>query len=383
MLIKIKEAIKLDNILFFSFDALFDSNNNLYPEMNIILDEYKDNIGVVSHNYSKLSFIETNYKNILHSIERSRVRECIKKMASGSNKLIYIGIHDQDLQVAANTKTCLISCNWAENSPSEKVVKYGIPINNAKQLSDMLSIFFNNHGWYSTQNIDSKTTVFSLMNARTRTGAYDRDEAQLVTEFESLLKNGSRNYYHILQYYLLGCISSTKIFNEVQDWGIFPSSGLRINREMNDFKESVRYMLNGKKSAPILIRHTQASKSHFMTKDIRIPCDRHFDTINLNPYYENKLRDRVVCIFDDYLTNGTSFETTRNLLYKEGIKKLYCISLGTFGNNYVKQNYHITDNVFTKNYHYSIIGSKVNLALPTYNINAMNDISNIVDILNK
>ncbi|MHC1714907.1 MAG: phosphoribosyltransferase [Acidaminococcaceae bacterium] len=373
----------MDNILFFSFDSLFDSNKNLYPGMDAILEEYRDNIGVVSHNPSKLSFVETNYKHILHPITRSRIYECIKKLPPDETKLIYIGIHDEDLQVAANTKTCLICCNWSESDPGEKVVKYGIPINNVQQLSDMLNIFFNNHGWYSTQNIDSKTTVFSLMNARSRTGAYHQNEAQLIVEFENLLKHGARNYYHILQYYLLGCISSTKVFNEVQDWGIFPSSGLNLNQEMHDFKESVRFMLNGKKSEPILIRHLQSQKSHYLHKDVRIPCDRHFNTININPYYENKLRNRVVCIFDDYLTNGTSFETTRNLLYKAGIKKLYCISLGTFGNNYVRQNYDISGNIFTPNYNYSLIDNRQTLALPTYNDAAMTDISNIVAILNK
>lgn len=374
----------LVNSLIFSYDSFIDSRTNkIYDGLDKILDIYQ--VAVISHDNSKLAYIKNKYDQV-SAISRS----CIRNVIQDINKKEYfapivIGTHDVDLYLAANLKLCLLNALWfnpQDTTDREKVMQYGLPVRNISELILLLEIFFNNNGWYSVQEIDDQTTVLSLMNARTNYNSdYSRDEKCLIEGFQSLLKNGNRTYYEILLYYLLGNIVSSPYLRDVQNWGIFPSSTTTFNEEMLNFKDHTRYIMNGKTSKPIFLRSQPVQKSHYISNAaIRIPCNRHLDTIYINPYYKNKLTNRTVCIFDDYLTNGTSFETARNLLLNAGVKKIYFISLGTFCKNYIKQDYRISGNIYAPKYSYNLL-SQTTLPSPTFNNDALEDIRKISDLL--
>ena len=179
-------------------------------------------------------------------------------------------------------------------------------------------------------------------------------------------------------------IANNEEFKEIQDWAIIPSSGTKLNEEMLSFKEQARYLKNGRRGQDMFIRHTETFKSRGSDDEIRLPCDRHFDTISLDPYYKGKLRDRTVCVLDDYSTNGTMFETIRNILIKENVKKIILVSLGKFyrtykSYDYVKQNYSITGDVYKAGYSYSLIS--VEKLRGVYNSRAIEDIENLYEII--
>ena len=180
----------------------------------------------------------------------------------------------------------------------------------------------------------------------------------MINGFRNFLKKGDKQYYEVLLYHFLASISNKEEFRKIADWGIFPSSSVKINEDLSDFKEKARILMNGKKQEPIFIRHTATWKGHESWKHgkDRLPCDRHFDTIIIHNRYKNKLKGRVVCIFDDYLTNGTSFETARNLLINEGVAHTYFVSLGKFHKNrveqYLKQTYALNGDVSVRGYEY-------------------------------
>ena len=106
---------------------------------------------------------------------------------------------------------------------------------------------------------------------------------------------------------------------------------------------------------------------------------RHFDSIIINPVYHGKLKNRAGCVIDDFLTNGTSFETARNLLLAENARKIIFVSLGTFGKSYVKQDYELRNNVSTPGYTFNLIGRQY--ITGNYNRDAMTDIENLVRLL--
>lgn len=366
-------------VLIFSSNTLINEEKKLYN-----ISELANNyiIGVISHDNNKLSCIKDIYKDnevYVECILRSEIRNCIKDHSEYI--FIIIGNTCHDMQLAANNKLLYFNALW--RNPDEASTRYGIPLDNIKKLTGIIPLLINSSGWYRTIHVDDITTVHSLMNARTRTNEYSNNTKILINGFHDLLKKGDYKYFKVLLYYLLGVIRRDSSFNDIQDWAIFPSSSTTLNPEMNEFKEHVRYMMNGKKSAPIFIRHTTIEKSHRLNYDDRLYCDRHFDSIHLNPKYEGKLKGRVVCVLDDYLTNGTSFETARNLLLSQNVKKIVCISLGSFDNCYYRQDYHIKGNVFSDGYKYKLKEEGI-LNTDTYNKKAINDIDRIATlILNK
>ena len=126
---------------------------------------------------------------------------------------------------------------------------------------------------------------------------------------------------------------------------------------MEDLKEHVRYMMYGRKPQPIFIRHTETRKSRCDNRDVRQRndyCQKHFKSIRVNEKYKRKLKGRVVCVFDDYLTNGNTFEALRNLLIKCEVKKIIFVSIGKFKRNdesqYVQKSFSIEGDVYSGNY---------------------------------
>lgn len=126
---------------------------------------------------------------------------------------------------------------------------------------------------------------------------------------------------------------------------------------MEDLKEHVRYMMYGRKREPIFIRHTATSKSRFDNRDDRQRndyCQKHFQSIRVNDKYKGKLKGRVVCVFDDYLTNGNTFEALRNLLINCGVEKIIFVSIGKFKSagesQYVQKSFSIEGDVYSGKY---------------------------------
>ena len=74
----------------------------------------------------------------------------------------------------------------------------------------------------------------------------------------------------------------------------------------------------------------------------------------MNDKYTGKLKGRVVCVFDDYLTNGNTFEALRNLLIKCGVKKIIFVSIGKFKrrneSEYVQKSFCIKGDVYSGRY---------------------------------
>lgn len=143
-------------------------------------------------------------------------------------------------------------------------------------------------------------------------------------------------------------------FKEVQDWAVAPSSSTQPNQTMEELKECARCMMYGRKPQPIFIRHTPTSKSRFdggwQTQDPNY-CQKHFRSIRVNERYKGKLKGRVVCVFDDYLTNGNTFESLRNLLVACEVRKIFFVSIGKFRSNsencYVQKSFTISGDVYT------------------------------------
>lgn len=105
----------------------------------------------------------------------------------------------------------------------------------------------------------------------------------------------------------VSAIAHDPAFKGVQDWAVVPSSSIGPNAVMEELKEHVRFMMYGRKPSPIFIRHTAVGKSRCDGAEIRQQpdyCLKHFRFIKVSEEYRGKLKGRVVCLLDDYLTHG-------------------------------------------------------------------------------
>ncbi|MDP4144175.1 MAG: phosphoribosyltransferase [Bacillota bacterium] len=357
----------MNKIIVFSTDSYTDLTNEGKTHFASMLDRLiinGDKVLFTAKYDSKvdvLKGINIDGKNILFR-NRNGVKALLKQNEAKKHYFIVVGNREHDLFMASANKLFYIVPNWCSNF-DERVLNYGVKVNNLSKLEKLINVIENQSKWFYRLDLDEKTTVLSLTNANSFT-TRSAEEKEMIDGFRSVLKYGDKQYYEVLLYHFLAAISNNAEFREINDWAIFPSSGLNLNEDMWEFKEKARELMNGRKKQPILLRHTKTWKSHesYKYNKDRLPCDRHFDSIVINNIYKDKLEGRTICVFDDYLTNGTSFEAARNLLIKEGAKKIFFVSLGKFHRNssqqYLQQNYSIKGDVCSSGYSYRLLDSK-------------------------
>lgn len=349
----------MKKIIIFSTDVYCDLEDGKKEKFKKLLSQLTDDghriIFTSRDNRKKDLLTDINIDNKkIYFKDRNSIKDIIKKNEGKAQYFIVVGNREQDLFMAATNKLFFIVPRWCK-SFDEKVSRYGIGVVKLKSLKKLINIIDNQNSWYYRLDLDEQTTVLSLTSANTF-GNHSVEELEMVNGFRKYLKDGEKPMEIILLCHFLASISNNPEFREIKDWAIMPSSGIELNKDMWLFKEKARELMNGKKMEPIFIRHTATFKSHDpRNAAFRLPCDRHFDTIVLNDKYKGKLKGRTVCVFDDYLTNGTTFETARNLLKKEGVKKVFFVSLGRFGKKYTKQNYVLSGDVYNKGYSYKFI----------------------------
>lgn len=369
----------MSKVILMSIDVLEDvnTNENGVNIVNVIQELLKNNkILAYSRASNRISSIKETFpvkeNNNFRIIDRSTAKDFIEK--HDKSNCIIIGRKNKDFEMAVNNKVLFLAPTWLDFMEN-KVDQYGIKINTFSQLTSFIETVNNQRTWYSKLVLPDETIILSLSEARSLPMFVNsQEEADVLKEFNSILKKGSRNYYEMFLYHFLSSVSNNnELFSDINYWGFFPSStGNFVDNPMFKFKETVRYIMKGQplrsqdyiKNPNLFIRNTATYKSHEI-KDpsmrIDIGSTNHFKTIHLNPCYHGKLKDKNICIFDDYLTHGNSFECARNLLKKEKVNKIIFVTLGRFPKPYQLQNYELSGNVFDINYNYSLLNR---LAIP-------------------
>ncbi|TCJ01331.1 phosphoribosyltransferase [Cytobacillus praedii] len=374
----------MSNVIIFPTATLLNNQRRLYEGIKDTIHKLRkggNTIVFMSHDKSNFTEIINEFDFAKLAFRRD-VREVIK--ADENRTFIIVGSSDDDLFIASSRKVILLNPLWSDVQ-EEKAVKYGLGVKSPELLFKIIQIIENQSTWFYSLEVDNKTKVYSLTSANTMGAGYSQSELEIVEGFRRVLKEGDKKYFNVLQLHFLASIINNQEFKEVDIWAIMPSSDIELNDACWELKERARLVMGKQKKEPLFIRHTTTTKSRTMTEKDRLYCGRHFETININPQYSKSLKNKTICVIDDYLTNGTSFETLRNLLYSLGVKKIIFVSLGRFkkknGIEYYKQDYRITGDVFGNSYKYDLLAEK-NIS-GRYNLEARTEIKELHDILHK
>ncbi len=345
----------------------FSILDSLRKELNDILSEDMNVVCFYSGDRRYLEeakrIYKENYKDYKFEFRtRQSLETVILKNKDHKNYYVIVGKKNADFQLAVNNKILFVVPSWL--NMEDKAEHYGVKVDNVQQLIKLIQTLNNHNYWYSKIEVDKITTVFSLMDARFVRYAQSVQEREMIENFERLLKRGaSRKYYEILLYHFLSGMTNVKLFDDITLWGMIPSSDTSLNNIVFEFKEYARIINKGfdPRNATlknVIQRHTVKQKAHFSDSNDRIKYGalKEFETICINPEYKQKIDtlrregNLNVCIFDDYLTHGNTFEAIRNIFINLGANKIIFVSLGSFCNCYEKNDYNITGDVYSSNY---------------------------------
>lgn len=405
----------LKKVLFCNLDLLVRRFSGWDPEVSLknrnefldyinTLCEDNDNIVCfISREPSKLKvakehFDKKGFDKFIYKL-RDDAKRYITQHKDKNNYFVFVSGKEVDFYSAVNTKALFIVPKWMPFE--DKAAHYGVCVDTPTQFYKFILTLNNNNNWYSQLRIDDKSTCISLMDARTIAGSPTISERQMLINFQQLLKHGqSRNYYEILMYHFLANMTSTTLFDDVELFGMIPSSNCSVNPYIFKFMEQVRYIKNKKlppsvyRKTPeeqnLLIRHKPKQQMHGGSQIGRanIGATHEFASLCLNPEFETKVRNLKkigklnVVIFDDYMDHGNGFNAVRCLLEAIGANKIIFVSMGSFRKQFQKKDYVISGNVFGPDYTYYIESQQV---LTNFKINesAKMEVDHLFDIFNK
>lgn len=371
--------------------TVFDEDFKMYEgvkELFINLNKDGHKIIVISHHNETLKFMTEIFEEIFDFKVACTYRRTIREYVNEDNasKVVLVGSSDDDLILAANKRILIINPGWSVKQEG-KPARYGITLKRPEQLFEAIRLIDNQSRWYYKLEVDQDTTVLALTSANTKNWDVEATEKEVLEGFEQLLKSGDRKYFNTLYFHLISGVMKDPELRKVDRWGIFPSSSGDLNEELEELKERCRYLTGKKMHEPLFLRHTAVTKSRNTAHETRLKqgCVKHFDSIILNPYYSKRVKGQVVCVIDDYTTNGISFETARNLLFKAGASKVILVALGRYkkGKDGIHQHevYDLSGDITKPGYKYSL-NSKKNL-IGKYDHSARDEVRRIYEILNE
>lgn len=336
------------------FDGILDAFDfflNLDPDYHIaVISARKDSLNKIPAKYHPMH-VGTGERG--GKILTDQMKDTFK---CETGDLIVLGCKDRDLYLASHSKLLLLRAGYAMgNNPTEKI--YTKPYGRFIGTPAVLTLFFEKfltikRPWYYELQITEATTIYALTNANTFYTS--TDEKVLNNKFKDCLKMGNPKYRSVFLLYSTVC--SYFIANELENvtyFAVFPSSS-GDNEDLNFFKNSIRESYGNRNQNELFIRHKQSIKRHDIPGQNRIAngCDNQFETLHINPYFRHKLKGATICVIDDFTSYGTSCETIRHLLERQGVARIVFIALGKFGKEYHVYNYFLKGDVFTPDYEY-------------------------------
>lgn len=354
---------------------LFTPDNNINIRNLWIINEFlRQNIEVAIlaryevHNILS-SQLPPEYKRRVKFISRrdSRLKDKIKNREFGDAIISLLGIVDEDAVFSFNCRIPLFSPQHIgeyEMLVESKVVNYGLPISEFRDIGDCYRAFEIHKDNYFRYDENDYFSVISLNNANT----YSRpdEEVRIKQLFETNLKSDADTREHkillLLLFHLINEVVTNTMFDTVDFWGTFPSSTAgKLDTSASFLKEAVRKIVGGLPQAKrgtgepveIFIRHNNMQSKH-SSGAIRLinKCSKDFETLILNPSLKGRIRGKVVCIIDDYITNGYSAEAAKHILLEAGASRVIFLSMGKFGMKYFKTNYQINGDITQPRYLY-------------------------------
>ena len=332
------------------------------------------------------------YKNFKF-ITRAKAKEFALKHKNKNNFFVFISGKEIDFFLAVQLKSLFIVPTWIP--VDQKSEYYGVHVDTPNQLDKFIRTLNNQKSWYAKLEIEPNITALSLMDGRYKYKAKTENEREMIMHFEALLKEGkSRNYYDILLYHFLAGMTNTTFFDDIELFGIIPSSDCTLNKDIFNFMTQVRLIKNKRlprniKDANLIQRVKPKTQAHMLPNQsarANMGANYEFNTLRINPEFKQKI-ERLkkegrfkVCIFDDYMTHGNTFNSVRNLLKHLGADKIIFVSLGNFSRPFQKKDYKITGNVYDSGYSYKLLQSTQQYLI--YDEDAKDEIDELYNIFN-
>lgn len=334
-----------------SRNVFFDEDKEIRSEIKALYDRLEGKeikIVFVSRNLEEYKEKIIDYfgkgKILLGNRKKLSGKFIVDSATATKKDFIMLGAVDEDIRIVANNKIILFNPLWVD--VEEKIGKYGFKVADIEILYRCINILNLEKGFMYDTKIDDITTLISLCDAREYYAV--NDELEMLKRYKGVLKYSHIKYQYAVYFHYLCNLFNDARFSDIDYWMAVPSSSGENANYIYEMVKNTRYILNNRSSKELFVRHIKAPKSTFLSPQERLKqgCERHLNTIHLNSKYKGQLKGKKICIIDDYVNNGASFEALRNILKELEVKEIILLAVGTFHKPYIKEEYRVEGDVF-------------------------------------
>ena len=266
----------------------------------------------------------------------------INSIAKESLSVLFLGCKLHDFTTANNSNMFLVYLSESRNI-NEKVLKYGFKINRQEFLK-ILELIDKSAGLYLNTELEGVNNfeLVSLINARYYSSSaitFSEEEKDIAKRFEDLLKYNNTSYKKIFMSFIIIMILKNINIKNFNNCFYYPTSRGNggINELMEEICQRIRILIGNSvrvKQDNLFYRKKQIEKSRKLNFEKRFSIQRHIESINL--YKPERIKGKKIIVLDDYMTNGTSSETVRELLKNSETNHILFLTIGHFGKPYFK-----------------------------------------------
>lgn len=241
----------------------------------------------------------------------------------------------EDVMMGKNGRGVLVA---APSSQQVEVRALGISIRHAADLKAVvaLSVTWQGAWWFSADTPTYRVRALCDLSSKGQQALSQVDFSQRVT---STVKSGGPKLMALLTVACRSLLRDGVADVGQQMWGVYPASASQNNDAdtLCDLTHRLRTTVSrvhfAERGRPLFVRHTPSVKRSTSTSNRTDPSNQ-VETIQLNPYYRNKIRGRNVFVVDDCTTYGVSFGVAAAFLRKAGAITITGVALGKFGNQF-------------------------------------------------
>lgn len=276
----------------------------------------------------------------LIAVERGKY---INSIAKESLSVLFLGCKLYDFTTANNNNMFLVYLSEYKGkyNINEKVLDYGFEVD-FEEFFKILKLINESAGLYLDADLNkvSNFRLMSLINARYYSQyTLSDEEREVAMEFEDLLKKNNLSYKKIFVSFIIIMILKNINIKNFNNCFYYPTSRGNggINELMEEICQRIRILIGNSvrvRQDNLFYRKKQIEKSRKLSFEQRFSIQRHIESINLQK--SERIDGKKIIILDDYMTNGTSSETVRELLKNTGANNILFLTIGHFGNPYMK-----------------------------------------------
>jgi len=266
---------------------------------------------------------------------RESISRVLELQNLSASEVVFVGMSERDFRTALQSKILFMNATWDRQETS-----YGFVFDSPQAIKRFIELFgLKAHHWF--YQIDSPIRYRSLAPFST----YKEDYRVYSEAARNAAKIGTPERRFFL-YSLVASLYFTDLIKDIGYIACVPGHEKGYgNAQMDDVLRIVGQTFGARYLPDLVVRHTDAPSQREERNSGRVPIPvTQMNSLRLNKFplkigkerYKNPipLKGNKVLIFDDFTTNGFSFEATRLCLAQAGADALLVSWLKTINRDY-------------------------------------------------